>query len=74
MKKAKVILKETKADDNGLNFVSKSDGDVGICLSMCLGYVADVVVDNEVSLKEATQLLKNMVKEETDRRGKGTWL
>lgn len=74
MAKAKVVLKETKADDNGLNFVSKSDGDVGICLSMCLGYVADVIVDNEVSMKEATQLLKDMVKDERDRRGEGTWL
>lgn len=74
MAKAKVILKETKADDNGLSFVSKSDGDTGICLSMCLGYVADVIVDNEVSIKEATQLLKDMVKDERDRRGEGTWL
>ena len=74
MKKAKVILKEKKSDDNGLNFISKSDGDLGICISMCLSYVADSIVDNEVSMKEITQLLKDMVKNEKDRRGEGTWL
>jgi hypothetical protein len=41
---------------------------------MALSYVADLIVDKEVSLKEATQLLKNMVKETEERRGNGTWL
>lgn len=74
MAKAKVILKEKKADEMGLNFVSKDSGDLGICLTMALSYVADYIVDNEISVKEATQLLKNMVKEETERRGNGEWL
>lgn len=74
MAKAKVILKEKNTTELGLDFVSKYDGDVGICLSMCLGFIADIIVDNEVSMKEATQLLKDMVKEERDRRGEGTWL
>lgn len=74
MAKAKVILKEQKHSDEGLHFVSKDNGDLGICVTMALSYVADLIVDKEVSLKEATQLLKNMVKENEERRGNGTWL
>lgn len=74
MKKAKVILKERKQSDAGLEFESKDKGEINICVSMALGYVADCVVDGVISSKEATQLLKDMVKEETERRGNGTWL
>ena len=74
MKKAKVILKEQKHGDDGLHFISKDQGDIGICLTMALAYVADLIVDNNSSMKEVTQLLKNMVKEETERRGNGQWL
>lgn len=71
----KVILKtKSYTDDDGLKFVIKDDGDLGLCLTMALGYVADLIVDNEASIKEVTQLLKDMVKEEKERRGEGTWL
>ena len=74
MKKAKVILKERKQSDAGLEFESNDKGEVNICISMALAYVADYVADGVISSKEVTQLLKNMVKEETERRGNGTWL
>lgn len=74
MKKAKVILKEKRATDEGLTFLIKDEGDLGICLSMCLSYVADSIINNEVSMKEVTQLLKDIVKEGKDERGEGTWL
>lgn len=74
MKKAKVILKEKKMDENGLLFVSKEDGDLGTCLTMAITYIADLIVDKAVSTKEVTDLLKKIVKEETERRGNGTWL
>ena len=74
MAKAKVILKEKKMDENGLLFVSKEDGDLGTCLTMALSYIADLIVDKEVSLKEATDLLKKIVNEEQERRGNGQWL
>ena len=74
MAKAKVILKEKKMDENGLLFVSKEDGDLGTCLTMTLSYIADLIVDKEVSLKEVTDLLKKIVKEEQERRGNGQWL
>lgn len=74
MAKAKVILKERKQSDAGLEFESKDKGEINICVSMALGYVADCVVDGVISSKEATQLLKDMIKEETERKGEGTWL
>ena len=74
MKKAKVVLNEQKHSNEGLYFVSKDQGDIGICLTMALSYVADLIVDKEASIKEVTQLLKNMVKETEERRGNGTWL
>ena len=74
MKKAKVILKEKKLDENGLLFVSKEDGDLGTCLTMAISYIADLIVEKEVSMKEATDLLKKIVKEEQERKGEGTWL
>ena len=74
MAKAKVILKEKKLDENGLLFVSKEDGDLGTCLTMAVSYIADLIVDNEVSMKEVTKLLKDVVKKQTERRGEGTWL
>lgn len=74
MSKAKVVLKETGANEEGLSFVSKDKGDIGICLSMCLGYVARLIIEGAVSNKQATQLLKDMIKEEKNRRGEGTWL
>ena len=74
MAKAKVILKEKKQSDAGLEFESKDKGEINICVSMALGYVADCVVDGVISSKEATQLLKDMIKEETERRGNGQWL
>ena len=74
MAKAKVILKEKKMDENGLLFVSKEDGDLGTCLTMAISYIADLIVEKEVSMKEATDLLKKIVKEEQERKGEGTWL
>lgn len=74
MAKAKVILKEKKFTDDGLSFVSKDDGDLSLCITMTIGYLADLIVDGEVSTKEVTQLLKEMVKTETERRGNGEWL
>ena len=74
MSKAKVILKERKQSDAGLEFESKDKGEVNICISMALGYVADYVADGVISSKEVTQLLKDMIKEEKNRRGEGTWL
>lgn len=74
MAKAKVILKEKKLDENGLLFVSKEDGDLGTCLTMAISYIADLIVEKEVSMKEATDLLKKIVKEEQERKGEGTWL
>lgn len=74
MAKAKVILKEKKLDENGLLFVSKEDGDLGTCLTMAISYIADLIIEKEVSMKEATDLLKKIVKEEQERKGEGTWL
>ena len=74
MPKAKVILKEKKLDENGLTYIVKEKGDIGMCLTMALRYVANIIVDQDTSTKEVTQLLKQMIKEETDRRGEGTWL
>ena len=74
MAKAKLILKEKKFDDNGLVFVSKEDGCVGTCLTMALSYVADLIVEGDVSMKDATDLLKKIVKDEKESRGNGTWL
>ena len=54
--------------------VEGNKGELNICISMALGYVADYVVDGAISSKEATQTLKDMIKEETERRGNGTWL
>ena len=74
MPKAKVILKEKKLDENGLTYIVKEKGDIGMCLTVALRYVANIIVDQDTSTKEVTQLLKQMIKEETDRRGEGTWL
>ena len=74
-KKSKVILKEEKFnEENGLTWKISHKGDTGVCLTMALGYVADLIVDNEISIKDSTQLLKDLVKDERDRRGEGTWL
>ena len=74
MAKAKVILKEKKESTAGLEYESKDKGELNVCISMAVGYVADYVVDGVISVKEVTQTLKSMIKEETERRGNGTWL
>ena len=75
MSKSKVVLtaKIDKHKDD-FNIAIKEKGDLSICITMGLKYVADKIVENDASLKEVTQLLKTMVKDEQERRGNGTWL
>ena len=73
MRKPKLVLTtKTKKDD--VYVVVKENGDLSVCITMALQYIADNIVENDASIKEVTKLLKDMVKDTKDRRGEGTWL
>ena len=73
MSKPKLVLTtKTKKDD--VYVVVKENGDLSVCITMALQYIADNIVENDASIKEVTKLLKDMVKDTKDRRGEGTWL
>ena len=73
MSKSKLVLTtKTKKDD--VYVVVKENGDLSVCITMALQYIADNIVENDASIKDVTKLLKDMVKDTKDRRGEGTWL
>lgn len=73
MVKSKLILKAKIKNDEVVIAVDER-GDRAVCLTMALQYIADNIVENDASIKEVTKLLKDMVKNERDRRGETTWL
>ena len=74
MSKSKVVLKaKVNEDKQDFNISVRESGEESVCITMGLKYVADKIVENDASLKEVTQLLKTMVKDEQERRGNGTW-
>lgn len=73
MGKPKLILKAKIKNDETVIAVDER-GDGVVCLTMALQYIANNIVDNDASIKEVTKLLKDMVKNERDRRGETTWL
>lgn len=73
MKKPKLVLTtKTKKDD--VYVVVKENGDLSVCVTMALQYIAENIVEQGASIKEVTKLLKDMVKNEQERRGNGEWL
>lgn len=73
MGKPKLVLTtKTKKDD--VFVVVKESGDLSVCLTMALQYIADNIVEQNASIKEVTKLIKDMIKDEQERRGEGTWL
>lgn len=73
MGKPKLVLKAKIKNDEVIIAVDER-GDEVVCLTMALQYIANNIVDNDASIKEVTKLLKDMVKNERDRRGETTWL
>lgn len=67
MKKSKIILKEKSFNDvKGLIYETKDKGSQDICLTMALGYVADLIVSYNLETKEVIQLLKDIIKEQRE--------
>lgn len=73
MGKPKLVLKAKIKNDEVVIAVGER-GDRTVCLTMALQYIAENIVENDASIKEVTKLLKDMVKNERDRRGETTWL
>ena len=73
MGKPKLVLK-AKIKNDEVVIVVDERGDRTVCLTMALQYIAENIVENDASIKEVTKLLKDMVKNERDRRGETTWL
>lgn len=73
MGKPKLVLKAKIKNDEVIIAVDER-GDRAACITMALQYIADNIVENDASIKEVTKLLKDMVKNERDRRGETTWL
>lgn len=73
MGKPKLVLKAKIKNDEVIIAVDER-GDEVVCLTMALQYIANNIVENDASIKEVTKLLKDMVKNERDRRGETTWL
>lgn len=64
MKKAKVILKERRFNDVGLEYISKDKGCYEACFGMAIGYAVELAKENGVSLKEITKIVSNIYKED----------
>lgn len=73
MSKAKLVL-TAKIKNDEVVIAVKEKGDIEVCLTMALQYIADNIVEHDASIKDVTKLLKDMVKNEKDRRGESTWL
>lgn len=73
-RKAKVVLKEESVNDTGLTFIGKDRGDVNICVSMAISYLADMIAAKQADMKEVTQILKKLVKEYEKEGENGKWL
>lgn len=66
MKKAKVVLKQKELTDNGFTYVSKSDGDDGLCFTMAIGYAVQLAKECGVSLTKVKSLVTDIYKETED--------
>lgn len=67
MKKAKVVIKEKKYnDENDLIYVSKYKGDEGICYTMAIGFAVSLAKQSNVSLTKVKELVADIYKETED--------
>lgn len=67
MKKAKVVIKEKKYnDENDLIYVSKYKGDEGICYAMAIGFAVSLAKQNNISLTKVKELVTDIYKETED--------
>ena len=73
-KKAKVVLKEKRMDDNGLTFVSNDCGDTNVCVTMAISYLADMIATKQANMGEVTKILKKLTKEYEEEGENGKWL
>lgn len=64
MKKAKVIIKQKGLNiENGLVYITKSDGPEYVCFTMALGYAVHEAKQNGMSLSKIKALVTDMYKE-----------
>ena len=66
MKKAKVILKAQKFDDDGFCYETKDRGDEGLCFTMAIGYAVQTAKKNGISLTKVKSLVTDIYKETED--------
>ena len=66
MVKAKVILKQKEFNDDGFTYISKDDGDEGLCFTMAIGYAVQLAKDCGISLTKVKELVTDIYKETED--------
>lgn len=67
MKKAKVVIKEKKYnDENDLIYVSKCKGNEGTCYTMAIGFAVSLAKENNISLTKVKELVTDIYKETED--------